>query len=211
MNPASAHAAPPDPPKTLLVWDRFIRVFHWALVASFATAWASTSHIGWVHKGAGYLAFALVLTRIVWGFVGSTHARFANFVPSPSALMQYLRAMAQGREPRHPGHNPLGALMILYLLGAVMVIGITGWMMTLDAFWGNGAVEMIHSLTVDLTLWAIAIHVAANLAGSLRHHENLILSMVTGRKQLVTSSRPGDDLSAHRPATAPSAQPTATP
>jgi cytochrome b len=168
---------------TVKVWDRFVRVFHWTLVLSFVIAWQSTEQIGWLHKGFGYLALALVLARLVWGFVGSSTARFANFVPGPGKLLRYLAAVARMREPRHLGHNPAGAVMIVFLLVAMAVIGLTGWMMTLDAFWGNDTVETLHVVTVDAMLVAVCIHVAANVYASLRHRENLIASMVTGHKR----------------------------
>lgn len=174
------------------VWDRFVRCFHWGLVASFATAWWFTEHIGWLHKGAGYLALALVAARVVWGVVGSHHARFASFVPGPRRLAAYLAALARGREPRHLGHNPAGAVMILFLLAAVAGIGVSGWMLTLDAFWGNETVETVHTGLVDLSLWAVGLHVLANIVGGLRHHENLVLAMVTGCKPR-TTARDGQD------------------
>ena len=180
---------PKKDPNTVHVWDRFVRVFHWLLVAAFATAYWSTQSIGWVHKGAGYLTLALVAARVVWGFVGSPSARFSNFVPAPRRLYLYLRAVLQRKEPRHLGHNPAGAAMILALMSAVLGIGVTGFLMTTDAFWGNETVEELHTLLVDVTLVAVAVHVAANLYGSWRHRENLILSMVTGDKPLDT----GDD------------------
>lgn len=164
------------------VWDRFVRLFHWGLVLSFFTAYFSTDSIGWVHKGFGYAALALIAARIVWGFVGSEHARFASFVPGPLKLARYLGAVLRAREPRHLGHNPAGAVMILALLVGVAAIGCSGWMLTLDAFWGNEVVETTHVLAVDATLVAVAIHVLANIYGSVRHRENLVWSMVTGRK-----------------------------
>jgi cytochrome b len=168
---------------TVRVWDRFVRVFHWTLVLCFFGAWWSTERIDWVHQGCGYAALALVAARVVWGFVGSGHARFASFVPTPRALAVYLWALAQGREPRCLGHNPAGAAMILFLLCAVGAIGITGWMLTLDAFWGSETVEQTHTLLVDATLVAVAVHVAANLYESIRQRDNLISAMVTGRKR----------------------------
>ena len=172
---------------TVGVWDRFIRLFHWSLVASFATAYFSTEHIDWVHKGAGYGALFLVLARVVWGFFAhNPHARFANFVPTPSRLMSYLMALFRGREPRHLGHNPAGAVMILFLMLAVLGIAITGWMLTTDMFWGSEWVEQWHTGLVDVTLWAIALHVVANVYESVKHRENMVWSMVTGRKRVQT-------------------------
>jgi cytochrome b len=176
-------------PAEVPVWDRFVRVFHWLLVASCVTAWWFTESIGWLHKGAGYLALALVAARLVWGFVGSPHARFADFVPGPRRVAAYIAAYVRGREPRHLGHNPLGALMVLYLLAAVVTVSVTGWMMTLDMFWGNETVETIHATVVDVTQWLVVVHVAANLVAGLRHRENLVRAMITGRKR---APGPGD-------------------
>ena len=173
---------PPEPQK-VPVWDLFVRVFHWSLVASFATAYLSTEHIDWVHKGAGYLALVLIAARCVWGFTApSPHARFAGFVPTPNRLWAYLRQLVRGREPRYLGHNPAGAVMILYLLVAVVVIGVTGHLMTTDAFWGDELVETLHVTTVDITLIAVIVHVSANLSESIRHRENMFKAMVTGEK-----------------------------
>ena len=170
-------------PARVRVWDRFVRTFHWSLVASFATAYFTTEHIDWVHKGAGYLALVLIAARCVWGFIApSPHARFASFVPTPARLWAYLRQLLQGREPRHLGHNPAGAVMILYLLGATLVIGVTGHLMTTDAFWGNELMETLHVTTVDVTLIAVIVHVSANLYESIRHRENMFKAMVTGDK-----------------------------
>lgn len=170
-------------PAQVLVWDRFVRVFHWTLVASFATAYFYTEHIGWVHKGAGYLALALIAARVVWGFTAPLrYARFESFVPTPQRLVNYLTLLLRGREPRHLGHNPAGAVMILFLMGATLVIGVTGFLMTTDAFWGNDLVETLHVTTVDVMLIAIALHVSANLYESIKHRENMFKAMVTGTK-----------------------------
>ena len=166
------------------VWDRFVRVFHWSLVLCFFTAYFST--VGgprWLHEVSGYAALVLVAARIVWGFIGAGHARFASFVPQPTAFIRYVGAMLRGREPRHLGHNPAAAVMILFLLAMVIGIGATGWMMSTDAWWGNETVETVHSLLVDATLLAVAVHVAAAVYESLKHRENLVWSMVTGTKR----------------------------
>lgn len=176
-------AASPPRAGEVKVWDAFVRVFHWTLVASFFTAWWFTEHIGWLHKGAGYVALALVLLRCIWGFVGSPHARFANFVAGPRKLLAYLGLLLRGREPRHLGHNPAGSVMILFLMTAIAVIGVSGWMMTTDTWWGNEMVETVHTVSVDAALAAVAIHVLANLYAGWHHGDNLVKSMITGRKR----------------------------
>ena len=100
--------------------------------------------------------------------------------------MSYLMALFRGREPRHLGHNPAGAVMILFLMLAVLGIAITGWMLTTDMFWGSEWVEQWHTGLVDVTLWAIALHVVANVYESVKHRENMVWSMVTGRKRVQT-------------------------
>ena len=83
----------------VLVWDLFVRVFHWALVAAFVVAYFSHGGYLFVHRWAGYAIAALLLLRVIWGFVGSTHARFGDFVTSPGALARYLGLLLRGREP----------------------------------------------------------------------------------------------------------------
>lgn len=165
------------------VWDPAVRGFHWALVASFATAWLTADDAEAAHRWAGYAALALVGWRIVWGFMGTLHARFADFVPSPGRLLGYLAALMRGRAPRHVGHNPAAAVMILFLLGMVGMIGGTGWMMTTDWGWGSEVLEGLHAGAVNLTLVAVAVHVSAAVIESLRHRENLVLAMITGYKR----------------------------
>lgn len=169
------------------VWDRFVRVFHWSLVLSFFTAYFSTmGGPRWLHETSGYTALALVAARIVWGFTGAGHARFASFVPRPMVFIAYAGDMLRGQERRFLGHNPAAAVMILFLLAMVIGIGVTGWMMTTDAWWGNEVVESVHLLLVDATLLAVAVHVSAAVYESLRHRENLVWSMVTGTKRAST-------------------------
>lgn len=174
------------------VWDGFVRLFHWSLVLCFFGAYLFTESIGLLHKSLGYLTLALVTARVIWGFVGTEYARFSNFVPGPRRLGRYVLALLHRREPRHLGHNPAGSIMIVFLLCMIIAIGITGWMLTLDAFWGNGTVENLHTLFVDFTLVAVAIHVCANIYASIRHRENLILSMFTGNKRAAETD--GHDL-----------------
>ena len=165
------------------VWDFPVRLFHWSLVTMFATAYFTSDDAEAPHQWAGYVALGLVAFRILWGFIGTPHARFADFVPRPARLATYLGLLARGREPRHLGHNPAAAVMIVFLLTMVAAIGSTGWLMTTDWGWGNETIETLHAVAVKLTLAAIALHVAAAVFESLRHRENLVLSMLTGYKR----------------------------
>lgn len=165
------------------VWDLPVRIFHWGLVAAFAVAYLSAEEVESVHHIAGYTALGLVAFRLLWGFVGGRHARFADFVPRPAALAAYLRAALRRQEPRYRGHNPAAAVMILFLLAMVALIGTTGWLMTTDWGWGAEWLEDTHEAAVHLTLAAVAVHVAAAIYESRRHGENLVRAMVDGYKR----------------------------
>jgi len=165
------------------VWDIPVRVFHWGLVAMFATAYLTSDDAEAPHLWAGYAALALVAFRLGWGFVGSRHARFADFVPRLAVLRDYVGRLLRGQEPRHLGHNPAAAVMILFLLAMVGVIGATGWLMTTDWGWGSEVLEELHAGAVNLTLSAVVLHVAAAIFESVRHRENLVRAMVTGYKR----------------------------
>lgn len=179
----STRAGGDTPPAATAVWDPLVRIFHWSLAASFAVAWITADEWDRIHEWAGYAAAALVALRIVWGLVGPRHARFSDFVRSPHTIVSYLREMAGGREHRHLGHNPAGGAMVLVLLAGICGLGLTGWMMTTDAYWGVAWVEEVHEALANLLLVAVLLHVGGVLLASYRHGENLPAAMVTGRKR----------------------------
>jgi cytochrome b len=171
------------PSATIKVWDPFVRVFHWSLATLFLAAYVTGEEAGRVHIAAGYAVAGLIALRIVWGFVGPRHARFSNFVQSPRAVLAYLRDVALLRAPRYLGHNPAGGAMIIGLLVMLLGTGLTGYLMTTDAFWGARWVEEIHEAFANLTVGLIAFHVFGVLFSSFVHGENLVKSMFTGRKR----------------------------
>ncbi|MEO8599085.1 MAG: cytochrome b/b6 domain-containing protein, partial [bacterium] len=169
--------------QTVKVWDPLVRVFHWSLVTCFFGAYLLSDENATWHQYLGYAALGLVTTRILWGFVGSKYARFSSFVPSAPKLLNYVKDVLAQREARSLGHNPLGGMMILALLLAVATIGITGWMMSLDKFFGIEWVENLHVTVANLTLALVGLHVAGVIFSSLRHKENLVRAMINGRKR----------------------------
>jgi cytochrome b len=171
------------PPASAKVWDGFVRLFHWSLVGCFALAYATGDEIERVHIAAGYAIAALLALRIVWGFVGPQHARFANFVRSPRTVLANLRDVALLRAPRHLGHNPAGGAMIVALIAMVGGTCVTGFMMTTHAYWGAKWVEHVHEALANATVALIALHIAGVLFASFAHHENLVKAMVTGWKR----------------------------
>lgn len=170
-------------PATVKVWDPAVRIFHWSLVTSFAVAWLSGDELERLHIWAGYAAAALIAFRLVWGLAGSRYARFGQFVRPPADVAGYLGDMARGRERRYLGHNPAGATMIIALIAGLVGVSVTGWMYTTDAFWGVEWVEEAHEALANALLILVGLHVAGVVLTSLRHHENLIRAMITGRKR----------------------------
>lgn len=169
---------------TVRVWDPLVRAFHWTLAVAFFGAWALGDDGGSVHQALGYTVLGLVAVRTAWGVVGSRNARFTSFVPSPLRLVAYVKDLAAFREKRYLGHNPAGAVMIIALLIALTGTGVTGWLLTTDAFWGSEALGDVHGALANGTLALVGLHVAGVLYSSVRHRENLVRAMFTGRKRL---------------------------
>ena len=177
---------------TRRVWDLPVRITHWALVISFAGAYLS--HAAGVqyfalHRWFGYAVLVLVAFRLLWGFVGTRHARFASFVRGPRAIWRYLRGAAAST----PGHNPLGALMAISLLGALAVQAATG-LFANDEIFNLGPLYgyvtdarslALTSLHRQLFYWiagAALLHVLAVFAHLALRKDDLVKPMFTGRK-----------------------------
>ncbi|WP_454648300.1 cytochrome b/b6 domain-containing protein [Bradyrhizobium liaoningense] len=179
----ASEAGGEQPSASVRVWDPFVRVFHWSLAGLFLLAYATGDEIENVHIAAGYAIAGLLALRIVWGFVGPRHARFSDFVRSPRAVLAYMRDVALLRAPRYLGHNPAGGAMVVALI--VMLIGTctTGYMMTTGTFWGAKWVEEVHEAFANLTIGLVVVHVLGVLLASFEHRENLVKTMITGRKR----------------------------
>lgn len=174
---------PATPAKEVRVWDILVRVFHWGLVAAFITAYASAEEWDALHEIAGFTVMGLVAFRLLWGFVGSRHARFADFIYRPKTVLTFLKDSIKLRGKRYLGHNPAGGAMVIALLLDLVVITGTGFMMTTDAFWGQHWVKEIHEIAVNGGLILVALHLAGVVLASFEHRENLVRSMVTGKKR----------------------------
>lgn len=201
--------------KTVRVWDPLVRIGHWTLVTAFATAYLTGDDVLQVHEWAGYVVAAYVLFRIVWGFAGSEHARFADFLYGPRRAIAYLIDMLRRQAKRYLGHSPAGSLMVFALLAMLSGTVVTGTA-ELAASYGRGPLSVliaqrpersdrqashdsaapdqeeeesesplqeIHELFANATLILIAFHIAGVAVASLSHRENLVMSMISGRKR----------------------------
>jgi cytochrome b len=167
----------------ILVWDAPVRVFHWLLVLSFAGAYLTAESERWrlVHVSLGYTMGGLVAFRILWGLLGTRYARFGSFVRRPSTVMRYVRALFAGRPEHHVGHNPAGAVAIVLLLLLSIATVATGWAIYNDV--GGKLPEQLHEGAANFMLAVVGVHVAGVVLASWLHRENLVRSMVTGKKE----------------------------
>ena len=184
MNTVSA--SPVDPvalgKRRILVWDAPVRLFHWLMVLSFAGAYLSAESERWrlLHVTLGYTMAGLVAFRILWGLLGTRHARFASFVRGPGAVGRYLRSLLQRRPEHYTGHNPAGALAIVALLLLTLGVTAAGWATYQEV--GGKWLEELHQVLANLMLTVVGVHVAGVVLGSWLHRENLVAAMLTGRK-----------------------------
>jgi len=159
----SESSAPPDSSgrAEIRVWDPFVRVFHWLLVAGISVAYISEGEPLVLHSWAGYLVTALIVLRLLWGFVGRGHARFADFVYLPRTVIAYLNDLVRGRARRYIGHSPAGGAMIIMLMLSVAATALSGMAtLALDENAGPLAPWLGHraalSASADISLVAVA-------------------------------------------------------
>ena len=178
---ADAAAVEPDN-SNILVWDLPVRVFHWLMVLCFAGAYLTAESERWrlLHTTLGYTMAGLVGFRILWGLVGTRHARFASFVRGPKAAGRYLGSMLRGQPEHYTGHNPAGALAIVGLILLAITVAVSGWATYNEV--GGEWLEEVHEVAANGMLALVGLHVLGVVVGSLVHRENLVRAMVTGRK-----------------------------
>lgn len=182
------------------LWDLPTRLFHWTLVIALGAAWWSAEEERYdVHEWTGYLILVLVGFRIIWGFVGSRHSRFSDFLAGPRAIAGYLR----GEGSPTPGHNPLGGWSVLVLLALLLMQGVSGLFNSDDILFSGplyyaapgefrDAMGVVHELAFNVLLGFVALHILATLYYQFRRRDPVINAMVLGRsgaKQGVEASR----------------------
>ncbi|MEW5755499.1 MAG: cytochrome b/b6 domain-containing protein [Pseudomonadota bacterium] len=178
------------------VWDPLVRVFHWSLALGFVTLYLTEDDYLGLHVAVGYFILALLLVRIVWGFAGSRHARFADFVKRPTEILAYFKDVIRSRARRYLGHNPAGGAMVIALMASVALTGVLGLLVYgTQEFSGPFAglafqvsdatahrIEEAHEWVANFTLVLVGLHLLGVLLASLQHRENLVRSMFTGYK-----------------------------
>lgn len=186
------------PGTKIKVWDFPLRFFHWSLAVCFVVSWASAElfdNAMQYHLYAGYATLVLILFRVLWGFLGSTTARFKNFIRSFSATLRYAGSLPEPHPGSHIGHNPLGGWMVIAMLGFLFAQAGTGLFSNDDvstqgplAFWVSDTLSEtlsgIHHQLFDFLLVLIGLHISAILFYRFFKHDNLVAPMITGYKSL---------------------------
>jgi cytochrome b len=167
----------------ILVWDLPTRIFHWTLALSFMLAFVTGESERWsdLHLLLGYTVLGLIAFRLIWGFTGSHYSRFAAFVPRPSTALRHLVQLLRGEAHASIGHNPAGAVAIVLLLLLGAASGVSGWAVYREM--GGDWLETVHETLSDLMLAVVVCHIAGVVASSILQKENLIIAMITGKKQ----------------------------
>ena len=182
------------------IWDLPVRIFHWLLVLLVLSQLVTASIGGnamQFHAFGGYAILALVVFRVLWGFLGGTHARFRDFVRGPRAVMQYAGSILHGPHATHRGHNPLGGWSVLAMLGSLLMQAATGLFANDDVMMegplakhvsgrASEIATAIHDVNAVVLITLVAVHIAAVLFYLLAKKENLIAPMITGCKQSAT-------------------------
>ncbi|MFM5905989.1 MAG: cytochrome b/b6 domain-containing protein [Novosphingobium sp.] len=189
-----------EPVRKTRLWDLPVRLVHWSFVVLLPLLWWSAEeHDVDLHKTLGYVMLALVLFRIIWGFIGSSNARFASFVKGPSAVFGYLRKTFGGENEVHAGHNPAGgwSVVILLLLLATQVgIGLftqdvdgtaSGPLTYLVSYETADTMRERHELIFNLIILFVIVHLAAIIFYSVVRKDRLVPPMVTGSRDLPES------------------------
>ena len=201
------------PPKgqALPHWDPLLRLAHWGIAAVVLANYAFTKEGGSVYIALGWAGMALLLLRLIWGFVGPREARFASFPPNPMAALRHLGGLRRGKAPQYPSHNPAGALMAYALWACLGVITLTGLGMSgispfaqadLEAVVAEGdwsvlveddgeaqgespygdVLEEVHEVAANLILILALLHVAGVAVESRAMRRNLLAPMLITRR-----------------------------
>lgn len=177
------------PAESLRLWDPVVRLFHLSIAGVFVANYFFTEAGEDWHVWLGYYAVAWLLVRTVWGFIGPRSARWADFWPTPARLKEHLRSLLARRPAHRLGHSPLGALVMIVMMLALLTLGLSGWAMEeVDALWGADWPLQVHETAANVLLALVGLHITAALVESVQVRDNLPLSMLTGRRR-----RPPDD------------------
>jgi len=166
------------------VWDLPLRLWHWSLAFCVLLAWFTPTVYDRVHRIAGYTVIALLVFRVIWGFLGSRYSRFRMLWVRLRAAPNYLWNLRRGMTGRYIGLNPAGTAMLVALLVSLAISAVTGAMQVTVTFFGVWWVEDTHAYSSDAAIILVVLHVVGAIAMGILQRENLVRAMFTGRKNI---------------------------
>jgi len=193
-----------DPLRAVYVWDLPVRLFHWSLVALVILSWGSRElDYMEAHRWSGYAILTLVVFRAGWGFTGTRHARFADFVRTPRAMRAYMANILAGAKAQHLGHNPAGGWSVMAILACLLVQAVTGLFVTDEVLFDGPffravseetahRLKQLHGINFNILLLLIGLHLAAITFYRFVKREDLVRPMLSGFKWVPIDSPAGD-------------------
>lgn len=164
-----------------IIWSITTRLIHWALAIIVLLNAFVLEEGDPIHRYLGYLAVALVFMRTIIGFKGREHERFTNFPISLKDLNFFLKTHFK-RKHLYPGHNPAASIIYFAIWISILTLGISGWMLELDAFFGDETLEIIHKYNSNILLLLVGAHLIGIFLDSYLYRRKTWLGMIDGKK-----------------------------
>jgi cytochrome b len=182
------------PDQRVLVWDLPLRIFHWGLAIAFVVSWITAeAGIEWadLHLYSGYSVLGLITFRLIWGIVGTRHARFRNFIRGPRALISGLDHIVKKTAPAAPGHSAVGGWASVVLIVLMLFQAASGLFITDDILFSGPYNSIVssavadklgsfHNFNFNLLIIAVSAHLCVMLWYAVHKNHNLVAPMITG-------------------------------
>ncbi len=168
--------------RTELIWDLPTRLIHWVIAGAVFLNLFYLEEGDEPHQWVGYVALAAFLIRFVWGFCGAEHSRFRSFPLAPREIIAFSLSLIRRKPIEYSGHNPLASLVYIAIWGCIVGLGVTGWMMGWDRYWGEEWLEQIHVDITNVLKGLLILHFLGIIIDAILHHRKSWMAMINGRK-----------------------------
>lgn len=165
-----------------MIWDRTTRILHWILAGAVVLNLFVLEEGETPHQWSGYIAAGAVGVRFLWGFFGGKYSRFRYFPLGLSSWKEFILAELKWKNADFPGHNPLAATVYILIWLGILSLATTGWMMGLDAYWGEEWLEELHANISNVVMALVGLHLVGLALDSIKRRKHVWLGMFTGKK-----------------------------